>query len=51
LTRITEEMIDKLGIAMLEIGFTVEDCKAALNAIMLNLTTEVLSKIKIKKED
>ena len=43
--RITEEMITKLGISMLDIGFTVEDVSTALNAIMSKCALEVITRI------
>ena len=48
--RITEEMIVKLGLSMLDIGFTNNDIQIALNAIMESYTLEVIANIPLKKE-
>ena len=49
MTRITEEMLAKLGMSMLDIGFTNDDIKIAMNAIMHLFTLEVIANIPIKK--
>ncbi|MHA1290881.1 MAG: hypothetical protein ACTSPB_26140 [Candidatus Thorarchaeota archaeon] len=49
MTRITEEMIAKLSLSMIEIGFTLDDVKIALNAIMQTITLEVIANIPLKK--
>jgi len=51
LVRITEDMIAKLGLSMIEIGFTNEDINAALNSIMIILATETIAKINLEMED
>ena len=45
MVRITYEMIAKLGLSMIEIGFTKEDIDAALNSIMINLAIKTMEKI------
>jgi len=50
MTRITEDMIAKLGLSMLKIGFTKDDYKAAIDAIMSNFTLEVIANFPLKKE-
>ena len=49
MTRITEEMIAKLCLSMLSIGFNIDDVKTALDAIMQTITLEVIANIPLKK--
>lgn len=48
--RINEEMIIKLGLSMIDIGFITQDIDAALNAIMHLYTLETIANIPIPKK-
>lgn len=40
-----EDMILKLGLSMLNIGFSMDEIKAVLNTLSISYATEVLSRI------